>query len=173
MRDLSTLKGHSHVVNSIAFSPDSNILASGSSDGTAKLWNVATSREIATLKVGTAVTSVALSPNGKTLAFGSSDFTAKLWDIGERRELATFRGHTKDVTAVAFSPDGRIFVTGSWDATVKLWDTVTLQELGTIRADKNIESLAFTSDGMTLIAVMDGLVRYWSAATNEQIAAQR
>jgi WD40 repeat protein len=81
-----TLKGHTHLVYSVAFSPDGKTLASGSggmgATGEIKLWDLATAREMATFQGHTAyVTSVAFSPESKTLASGSDDRTIKLWDV--------------------------------------------------------------------------------------------
>jgi WD40 repeat protein len=77
-----TLEGHTGWVMSVAFSPDSKTLASGSADQTIKLWDVATGKVQATLKEHTdMVGSVAFSPDGKTLASGSLDNTIKLWDV--------------------------------------------------------------------------------------------
>jgi WD40 repeat protein len=76
-----TLKGHSHDVSSVAFSPDGKTLASGGLDDTIKLWDVATGKEQVTLKTHTAVLSIAYSPDGKMLASGSNDKTIKLWDM--------------------------------------------------------------------------------------------
>jgi WD40 repeat protein len=79
-----TLTGHTDWVNSVAFSPDGRLLASGSSDRTIKLWDVATGREVRTLSGHTdIVTSVAFSPDGRLLASGSDDKTIKLWDISD------------------------------------------------------------------------------------------
>jgi WD40 repeat protein len=77
-----TLKGHTSLVLSVAYSPDGKTLASGSKDQTIKLWDVTTGKEQATLKGHTdLVTSVAYSPDGKTLASGGGDQTIKLWDV--------------------------------------------------------------------------------------------
>src|ERR1700722_17436902 len=77
-----TLKGHRHVAASVAFSPDGRTLASGSYDGTIKLWNVKTGKQQATLKGDSfRVNSVAYSPDGKRLASaGSGDQAIKLWE---------------------------------------------------------------------------------------------
>ena len=67
----------------MAFSPDGKTLASGSPDGTVRLWDLATSRPIGAPLTGHTglVTSVAFSPDGKTLATGSADDTVRLWDV--------------------------------------------------------------------------------------------
>src|ERR1700676_1143729 len=71
-----TLKGHTDIVSSVAFSPDGKTLASGSRDNTIKLWDVQQGKERATLSGHTnKVSSVAYSPDGKTMASGSWDKT--------------------------------------------------------------------------------------------------
>src|SRR5690242_3914959 len=77
-----TLKGHTNLVECLAYSPDGKTLASGSFDRTIKLWDVQTGKEKRTLTGHTySVECVAYSPDGKTLASGSIDRTIKLWDV--------------------------------------------------------------------------------------------
>ena len=79
---IHTLKGHSDNVNSVSFSPDGSVLASGSWNNTVKLWRVADGELICTLKGHSGgVTSVSFSPDGSVLASGSWDNTVKLWRL--------------------------------------------------------------------------------------------
>ena len=66
----------------------------GQWDDTIKLWDVASGRELRTLRGHQTVISVAFSPDRRILASGSLDNTIKLWDVANGRELRTLRGHS-------------------------------------------------------------------------------
>ena len=172
-----TLKGHGKVPDNripnqsgIAFSPNGEILASGSGDGTIRLWNAkaAVSNSFfyrlwrtffrhykATLKGHTYhVLSVAFSPDGQTIASGSLDKTVRLWDVRRRKLKATLTEHEIDVRSVAFSPDGQTLVSGDENGTIYLWDPITADRITSLvvnpRARAAVNSLVFSPDGSIL-----------------------
>ena len=82
------IKGHTGSVNSVAYSPDSQRIVTGSGDYTAKVWDSKTGTELLTLKGHTGpVMSVAYSPDSQRLVTGSDDKTAKVWDANTGTEL--------------------------------------------------------------------------------------
>ena len=163
---LRTLTGHKNWVNSVAFSPNSHLLASGSDDNTIKLWQLQDGGA-QLLKTLTGhkyyVYSVAFSPNGQLLASGSSDSTVKLWQVQDGALLKTLTGHQHSVTSVAFSPNGQLLASGSRDSTIKLWrvsDGALLKTL-TGHQDK-VFSVAFSPNSHLLASGSDdNTIKLW------------
>ncbi|MBN3880907.1 MULTISPECIES: hypothetical protein [unclassified Nostoc] len=148
---LQTLTGHSSGVFSVAFSPDGQTLASGSSDNTIKLWDVRKGNLLQTLTGhSNSVHSVAFSPDGQTLASGSSDNTIKLWDVRKGNLLQTLTGHSSWVPCVAFSPDGQTLASGSGDKTIKLWQVKSESSITTTNSNSN-------NKGLIICIAMSGL----------------
>jgi WD40 repeat protein/uncharacterized caspase-like protein len=118
--------------------------------GQVQVWDVASGREIATLKGhGRAVSKVAFSRDGKLLATGGTDNTIKIWDFASQRELVTLTGHTANIESLDFSPDGKLLASASEDGSTFLWDAKTGEHLLTlISLDDGGEWMAVTPQGL-------------------------
>jgi WD40 repeat protein len=127
-RESHVLSGHSQRVTALAFSPVSDLLATGSTDTTVRLWMLDDRGSAPQVLQGDGggIYSLAFSPDGQTLAAGGVDGSIKLWSIRARRELATLKAHGSIVSSLAFSPDGGTLASISVDETMRLWKAPSL-----------------------------------------------
>ncbi len=112
-------------VDSLVFSPDGNILVSGSWNGAAlHLWDTITGREVRPLKTTPEVQGTAFSPDGKWLAGAGAwnDRKVHIWEVNTGLEVRSFRGHMFGIRRIAFAPDGRTLASAGSDSSILLWD---------------------------------------------------
>jgi eukaryotic-like serine/threonine-protein kinase len=147
--DLVTLKGHLGPVMAVDFSPDDTRIVSAGDDGTARIWDAATGKEIHVLNEHAGgLLSVKFSPDGRSIASAGRDATVRIWDATTGREARVLKGHTSAVAGVAYSPDGRMIASAGWDKTIKIWEPATGREVGTITDVVGaVVSVAFSLDG--------------------------
>jgi Tol biopolymer transport system component len=166
-REKLDLLGHHGPVTSVAFSPDGKRVVTGSSDNTARVWDLSGATPTATLLDDHRgpVTSVAFSPDGKRVVTGSDDNTARAWDLSGATPAATvLEGHRGWVTSVAFSPDGNRVVTGSRDNTAQVWDLSGATPTATLLDGHRgpVSSVAFSPDGKRVVTGSDdNTARVW------------
>lgn len=168
------LKGHTNVIHALAFSQDGKCLASGSSDRTARVWNVADGRCEATLEGHSKqVFGVAFSPDARHLATASYDKTGRIWDIAaigktsslsaanpeapnQKWEFVELGGHDEIVRCVVWSGDGRTVATGSDDESVRLWNADGSLRKEFTKLGNHVTTLAFSADSRELLVTRGG-----------------
>jgi len=171
---LLTLTGHTAPVSTVAFSPNSRLVASGSYDKSVKIWDAGTGLLLQTL-AGEAepIYSIAFETNGKRIVSAGKDGIIAIRDTnaGERmlhplRPESSFGWDVLPaVSSLAISPDGTRIVAGYADGTVKIWNdgTGALVRLLNGHTDA-VTSVAYSPDGKTIFSgSADGSVRTWDA----------
>ncbi len=127
------LAGHENYVESITFSPDDTLLASGAGNEI-RLWRTTDGSLIYSVNVpemnitgvyaitdaGTSLNSIAFSPDGTILAYGRLGIIYLL-RTSDGTLMQTLEGHTDSITSLKFSRDGLILASGSADGTIRLW----------------------------------------------------
>ena len=123
-------------VASAAVSPDGKLIATGSWDHSAKIWDAATGHAIRKLEGGHTgyINSVEFSPDGRELLTASDDGTALIWNVATGKPTGiAFHGHTGRLLSATYSPDGKQVLTVSGDKTAQIWDRATGKSLMTLK----------------------------------------
>jgi WD40 repeat protein len=161
---------------SVAFSPDSKLLASAGFGGIVRVWDLAIGKGRPPLKDhGWAIDSVAFSPDGRHLASASADTSVRIWDVAAGREIARLEpDHKGLVKSVAFSADGNLLASASEDREVWVWekgpDAKTWQRLKSLSdPGGGVRSVALSplKDLRLAWGSMDGTVKVWDQSTGK------
>lgn len=168
---------HLSLVESLTFSPDGKVLASGSYQEV-KLWDAKTGELKRTLPGFTErVVALAFSPDSKLLACGggapTQDGELKLIDVASGKVVQDIKtnGHSDTVFGVAFSPDGKLLVSGGADKFVKTFDVPSGKFLKAFEGHTHhVMGVGFSSDGKLIASAgADNVVKLWDYEKGEQV----
>jgi RNA polymerase sigma factor (sigma-70 family) len=123
------LEGQEGYLTAIKLLPGGRTLLSSAADGSLRIWDVGTARELRRLEIDAKQTGfiriLALSRDGKKLALGGAGNSVSVLETDSGKELGRLSGHDKMVYGAAFASDARTLVT--WDSKhrVRQWDLST------------------------------------------------
>lgn len=168
-RSVGTTVGYNLGVGQISFSPDGQRLAVANMEGSSKIWELGTQREVFSLQLEEMQPpkAIAYSPDGERIALGGDEGIVTVWDAhtGEVLFMLTLGGI---IHSVSFSPDSIYLAAASEDGSAKVWETVTGKEAMGLPRLSGLYDIAFLADGRFATGGQDGTVRVWDTATGQQ-----
>jgi WD40 repeat protein len=185
-QSFGTLDGHTGIIWGVAFSPDGQMLASVSSDKTAKIWDWRNGTLLKSLDFPGEVSSVSFSPDGQTLAVGGVDQpqnqiqNAAIWtfSVGSWNPVHKF-SEFLNITALVYSPDGRWLIGGGSSRNVQVWQASDGASLFTLNHAHQVSKAAISPDSSTVATAtcettvndvcMEGEIWLWDLRTGKLI----
>lgn len=160
-------------VDSVAFSPDGAMVATGGCDEM-RIWNAATGKELFCSPQVRKAGALAFAPDGKILAAGGGFLDDKLTILampGGKILHQSKAGHG-GIEDLLFAPNGKTLITAGRDGHIRFWDVGTARQTRSIAAHaKEISSLAMSPDGKKLLTgSQDHTTRLWDLATGKELA---
>jgi WD40 repeat protein len=175
-----------------AFSPDSKRIIAAAADGSLRLFDIRSGKELKRLqpsKVGVPIRSnriwsVCFSADGRHVITGGFDGSIRLWNVDSGKEIRRsrpngfephFNGDSDFVRSVVVSREGKLVLSGGDDRLVKLWNEATGQEIRTFAGhDHFVWSVALSRNSkLALSGSLDKTIRLWDVATGKQLQVLR
>ncbi|XWS60897.1 hypothetical protein CRYUN_Cryun07bG0077400 [Craigia yunnanensis] len=170
------LTGHSHFVQDVVLSSDSQFALSGSWDGELRLWDLSTGTSARRFVGHTKdVLSVAFSLDNRQIVSASRDRTIRLWNtLGEcKYTIQDGEAHNDWVSCVRFSPNTLhpTIVSASWDKTVKVWNLTNCKIRNTLAGHSGyVNTVAVSPDGsLCASGGKDGVILLWDLSEGKKL----
>ena len=189
--------GHEKNIHGLAFAPNSQFLASGSDDTTARIWDIGSGTTSVVLKYhNRAITAVAFSFDSTRLAVASYDWTISIWrqlqpgtwGNGEvwTQPSHVMSGHTNQIRSISFAPGRNLLASASIDKSLRIWDTGIMERSASQGFENQLRQtgatnirgtshqypvirLALSLDGRKIAsASSDGMICLWNGETGDQ-----
>jgi WD40 repeat protein len=150
---------HDHQIDSLVFSPNSNILVSSGSKKI-KIWEVETGELLMIINHEyNSCKSLIFSPDGHTVLGITDDKTITQWNINTKEQIQQFKGHNTTVRNLAIHPEGKILASSSDNDILKFWYIPTGEEIHSL--EEEITTMLFSSDGENFATVNHHTAKLW------------
>lgn len=158
-----------NIRNSVVFSPNGKILASGGGSYTVNLWDVETGHQHNILKNTDWAGPVAYAPNGISFASANADLSISLWDLQSGQEQTLIKGLEGTVRSMVFTADSQTLIFGGDSRTINFWDLKKKSTRLTLKGHRGIiHSMALSPDNKVLASgSSDGTIKLWNPKTGQ------
>jgi WD40 repeat protein len=154
---------HQDLVQSLSFSPEGDLLASGGFR-TVKLWRRLPNARLSEEDIGVTPGVLAMTDNSRWVASGESTGAIRLLDLTGEYDVRRLEGHDKPLTALAFSDDGMWLVSAAADKTVRVWNVGEGRHVGGFAVPATVHAMTLNNEGSQIITGdADHVIRVWAA----------